>query len=31
VLAIHAALKGRLLNGLITNEVTAQSLLDLAA
>jgi DNA-binding transcriptional regulator LsrR (DeoR family) len=30
VLPIHAALKGRLLNGLITNETTARSLLDLA-
>ncbi len=29
VLAIHAALKGRLINGLITNETTAGSLLDL--
>lgn len=29
VLAIHAALKGRLINGLITNETTARSLLDL--
>ncbi len=30
VLAIHAALRGRLINGLITNETTAASLLDLA-
>jgi DNA-binding transcriptional regulator LsrR (DeoR family) len=29
ILAIHAALKGRLINGLITNETTARSLLDL--
>lgn len=31
VLAIHAALKGRLINGLITNEVTAHSLLDIGS
>ena len=29
VLPIHAALKGRVVNGLITNETTARSLLDL--
>jgi DNA-binding transcriptional regulator LsrR (DeoR family) len=29
VLPIHAALRGRLINGLITNETTARSLLDL--
>jgi DNA-binding transcriptional regulator LsrR (DeoR family) len=29
VLSIHAALKGRVVNGLITNETTARSLLDL--
>jgi DNA-binding transcriptional regulator LsrR (DeoR family) len=29
VLPIHAALKGRIVNGLITNEATARSLLDL--
>ena len=29
VLAIHAALRGRIINGLITNETTARSLLDL--
>jgi DNA-binding transcriptional regulator LsrR (DeoR family) len=31
VLAIHAALGGRLINGLITNEVTAHSLLDIGS
>ncbi len=29
VLPIHAALRGRIINGLITNETTAKSLLDL--
>ena len=29
VLPIHAALRGRIVNGLITNETTARSLLDL--
>jgi DNA-binding transcriptional regulator LsrR (DeoR family) len=29
VLSIHAALRGRIINGLITNETTARSLLDL--
>ena len=29
VLPVHAALKGRIVNGLITNETTARSLLDL--
>jgi DNA-binding transcriptional regulator LsrR (DeoR family) len=29
VLSIHAALRGRIVNGLITNETTARSLLDL--
>lgn len=29
ILPIHAALKGRIVNGLITNETTARSLLDL--
>ena len=29
ILAIHAALRGRLINGLITNETSARSLLDL--
>ena len=29
VLPIHAALRGRIINGLITNETTARSLLDI--